>query len=227
MNAKQIYKQFIRTKEQLNYIDEMYHSGAKDTFKLNELTDQVGFVEAAYELLDEVKAFINSVEEADPNMDLKQTSLESVDEYFSDHPVTEYMQNNFNIVVNAKDSDIDVKKLAESVQDKIMNIVAPQEDNIFTCEKDCTEETCSCPLVAPTLYEYISNVDESVSEVTKDAMDLIQNAYAEEDAFTEKDVELIRFFLSKTLHLSVADVMAMTDDQVVKQFKVLQLLKSK
>ncbi|AMB18613.1 hypothetical protein BH780_gp030 [Bacillus phage Eldridge] len=101
-NVVAIYKEFRRIKDQVNYIQSMYEQDVDKTLEVRALAIEPGFVEAAYELLDDVKEFVKLIEESDPNLDPDTTKLEGVDNLFKGHFVTDHMNNVFNEVYNSQ-----------------------------------------------------------------------------------------------------------------------------
>jgi len=101
-NVVAIYKEFRRIKDQVNYIQSMYEQDVDKTLEVRALSSEPGFVEAAYELLDDVKEFVKLIEESDPNLDPEKTKLEGVDSLFKGHFVTDHMNNVFNEVYNSQ-----------------------------------------------------------------------------------------------------------------------------
>jgi len=153
-NVVAIYKEFRRIKDQVNYIQSMYEQDVDKTLEVRALSTEPGFVEAAYELLDDVKEFVKLIEESDPNLDPDTTKLEGVDNLFKGHFVTDHMNNVFNEVYNSQGvcsnepCKADDKNCCKNeIKSAILRATDPVEPFVRPnpgCKLVCTRNHCSC-----------------------------------------------------------------------------------
>ena len=87
------------------------------------------------------------------------------------------------------------------------------------------ENGISFTLPEPTIYEYVESVSNSAARDINTAMDAIEEAFKDEDKFSEDDVKLLRFYVSNLPSYSEHDVAGMSDMQVCYKFLTMKDLR--
>ncbi len=96
-----VYRQFKQVQAQVANIQAMYDESMTTNFEVKPLTaENLGFEEAAYELLDFVKELVSKIEDTDTNLDPELTNLKGVANLFEGHPATDYVNSAINEVYN-------------------------------------------------------------------------------------------------------------------------------
>jgi len=232
--AEFIYNKFRTVEKQVRNIREMYED--VNGLTLGKMTAQnLGFHEAAQELLEFVKDFLDEIDLSDENMDPEKTKLKGVDELFKGHPATINVHNNIEIIT--KDGT-DVKELAQTIQKKIFEagsdgvyLGPPRNaDKVLDDspeqldEGSCDEELCKwphCPYEAENLdsiHDFVADVDAVVTDEINTAMDEIDEALKGVTSFTPADLKLVRFYLSHLPDYSKFEVDAMENHQVAFEY---------
>ena len=168
----------------------------------------------------------NKLDDLDENMDIELTNIPNIDNLFEGNPVTDYVNARVEYALG-NDSQENVKRMLEAANEINDMTVYEDEDEVdLDCETDCTRETCTC-FPDQTLYEYVTSVDEAMTEEINNMMDIIDIEFTNQDVFEGEDVELLRFYLSHLPMNSKTEVDVMSDRQVVLAYKQRQLAQNK
>ena len=154
-----------------------------------------------------VEKIVDELEFQDENMDPEKTKLDltSVNELFSEHPVTDFVSARFDYAKGDQSPEVTSKMLAAA--------------------KKLREEQ-ALPSKAE-LYDRVRSYDEITTNELTLLMDDIEKVLkdGDKDSYTEQDIEMIRFFFSNLPMNRKIDIDAASDADIESMWAKHKLVK--
>jgi len=190
-------------------------SGLQECWETGYSYDSPEVYDEAKHTLHQAEKLLATLEDLDDNMDVENNKLPDVDYLFEDNPVTDFVDARINFAMG-DESEENLNRMKEAAE-KISE--AYGEDEAMECTCDEYEGCTECPLPLFELHDFVSSLDEQLSEEVAGAMDLIEIHLHDKESFDEKDTEMIRFYLRNLTTNSHMDIEELSDRAAQLAFK--------
>jgi hypothetical protein len=209
-------------------INEAFNGIQGDAIKLYHILAKAGFestqevFDAALHLYEKVGIFIESVEDADANLDPETSNLPDMDELFSDDPVSKYVHA--AIAYAQSEGSVEAE---EALKVAALEVAESQKELAEDdCEEDCCLECCACDLAEMDLHEFIDYTEEDYAAQVMANMELIEEELKGKTEFSQADLYLIRYYLKRQPYNADFTVEGLSDRGLELAWKRIQWVKN-
>lgn len=230
-------------------IVEAFRGIQEDAQKLQNVLIEADFestqevFDAALYLYEQVGVFIETVEDADTNLDPETSNLPDIDGLFVGNPVSDYVKEVINFYAESKKGNEEAhRKLFEAAinAEKHQNGLAEEVcsypncecgvdgcwDEEEGCEEDCCIECCACDLSEMDLHEFIDYTEEDYAAQVMANMELIEEELKGKTEFSQADLYLIRYYLKRQPYTSDFTVEGLSDRGLELAWKKIQYIRN-